>query len=101
MTHDLLDRVVERLGGELVKVHVDGLARNVFIGRVYFRQGDQVFDLDARPSDAVALALGNRVPIFVANRVLDEAAVRPEDLERSEDDVPPPRVGRPEEPTQL
>lgn len=101
LTHDLLDSVVHQLGGVLVKVHVDSLSSNIFIGRVYVRQGDRLFDVDARPSDALALALGNRVPIFVARKVLDAAALRPEDLTLDEEEMPNPRTGRPDEPTQL
>lgn len=100
LTHDLLDSVVRQLGGELVKVQVERIENNVFIGRIFLRQGERTFDLDARPSDAVALALGNQVPIFVAKAVLDEAGIRPEDL-LNDEGIPAPRTGRPDEPTQL
>jgi bifunctional DNase/RNase len=40
---------------------------------VFLRKGDRIIDLDARASDAVALAIGDRVPIYVAQRVLDQA----------------------------
>lgn len=84
LTHDLLDALVERLGGEVVKVQVDDLKGNTFVGRVFVWTGDRLIDVDARPSDAIALALGNRAPIFVAKRVFDAAGLRKKDLEDPE-----------------
>jgi bifunctional DNase/RNase len=61
-----------------------------------------VFDADERPSDAIALALGQHVPILVADRVLQEAAMRMEDMAPEREHVLPELRGwRPEEPTQL
>ncbi len=102
LTHDLFDDVVGKLGGKLVKVHVDSLRSNTFIGRVFLRQQDQSFDVDARPSDAIALALGNRVPIFVAARVFAEAGMRLEDLSvAGPEELPAAPMGRPRDPMQL
>ena len=71
LTHDLLDSLVRALGGQLVKVQVDELRNDVFIGSVYVRRGEAILQVDARPSDAIALALGNGAPIFVAQAVID------------------------------
>jgi uncharacterized protein len=76
LTHDLLDAIMHELGASLVKVHVDDIKNNTFLGTVFVRTGNRVFELDARPSDAIALAIGNRVPIFVAQRVIDEAGIQ-------------------------
>jgi hypothetical protein len=75
LTHDLLDALMREVGAELDKVQVDDLRSSVFIGSVFVRKGDRVFELDARPSDAIALAIGNRAPIFVACRVLEKSAL--------------------------
>jgi bifunctional DNase/RNase len=75
LTHDLLDRVMAGLGGRLSRVHVEDLRENVFYGRVFLRQGTKELDLDARPSDAIALAVGAKVPVLVARKVLDAAGV--------------------------
>lgn len=101
LTHDLLDDLVDKLGGRLVKVHVDSLRSNVFVGRVYIQQADRTFDVDARPSDAIALALGNRIPIFVATKVFEAAGMRFEDLSLEGDELPNPPTGRPRDPMQL
>jgi hypothetical protein len=76
LTHDLLDRVIAQLGGRLVKVHVEDLKDNVFYGRVFLKQGQKDIDIDARPSDSIALAVGAKVPVLVARKVLDAAGVQ-------------------------
>jgi len=103
LTHDLLDSIVDKLGGRIVKVHVDDIKNKVFIGRVYVAQGDRTFDVDARPSDAIALAVGAGVPVFVASAVFDAAALSAADLGLNEqrDGLRLPVHGKPEEPTQL
>jgi bifunctional DNase/RNase len=70
LTHDLLDTTLRELGAELVRVQVDDLRDGVFIGSVFIRQGARVIELDARPSDAIALAVGNKIPIYVADHVV-------------------------------
>lgn len=75
LTHDLLDAAVKKLEGSIVKVQVDALRDGVYHGSVYIRAGRRVLRLDARPSDAIALAIGNRAPIYIAQQVLDEAGV--------------------------
>jgi hypothetical protein len=74
LTHDLLDALLRQLGAKLDSVQVDELRNDVFIGTVVVRDRDGVRrTVDARPSDAVALAVGNRVPIFMARKVIDRA----------------------------
>jgi bifunctional DNase/RNase len=70
LTADLLDSVMRELGGELEFVQVDALRDNVFYGSVHLRQGQRETALDARASDAIALALGNHVPILVHDSVI-------------------------------
>ena len=81
LTHDLLDALVGRLGGSVWKVHVDELRGTTFVGTVFVRQGDRVIDVDARPSDAIALALGSGVPIYVSRKVVESAGLSKKDLE--------------------
>jgi bifunctional DNase/RNase len=79
LTHDLLDAIMHELGGSLVKVQIDDIKDNTFVGAVFVRTATRVVELDARPSDAIALALGSHVPIFVARRVIERAGVHGED----------------------
>jgi bifunctional DNase/RNase len=75
LTHDLLDAVLRELRADLVKVHVDAVRENVFFGRVFLSHAGRQIEIDARPSDAIALAVGAEVPIFVASAVLQEAGI--------------------------
>ncbi len=76
MTHDLLRNVVVSLGYTIQKVTITELREGTFYARISFDQGQE--DLDARPSDAIALAVRFGAPIFVANAVLEEAGFSPE-----------------------
>jgi bifunctional DNase/RNase len=101
LTHDLFDDVIGKLGGEVVRVQIDDLRDDVFLGAVYISVGGKLHRFDARPSDAIAIALGNEVPIFVARDVLEEASVRPDldDLPEVEDKPEPKaREARPDAP---
>jgi hypothetical protein len=96
LTHDLLDALLRQLGAKLESVQVDELRDNVFIGTVLVRdRGGKIVKVDARPSDAVALAVGNRVPIFMARKVLDRAG------HPTDDDFDPSKAQRPADATPL
>ena len=82
LTHDLLDALVKKLGGTIVKVQIDALRDGIFIGSVFVRANGRVFKVDARPSDAIALAIGNRVKIYVAKAVVEEAGIPRDELMR-------------------
>jgi bifunctional DNase/RNase len=75
LTHDLLDSVVTKLGGEVVSVRVDRLEDDVFFGSLLISKDGRLLELDARPSDALALAIGNSVPVYVAETVLTQAGI--------------------------
>ncbi len=81
LTHDLLDHVLQKLHAQLVQVQIDELRRSgdeggVYIGSIFLRVNGRVTRLDARPSDAIALAIGDKVAIYVARKVLDEAGMK-------------------------
>jgi bifunctional DNase/RNase len=73
MTHDLLHTVVGSLGGKVNSVQITSLQEQVFYALVVLEQGDKVIEIDARPSDAIALAVRAHVPIFVEEDVFQEA----------------------------
>jgi bifunctional DNase/RNase len=81
LTHDLVESVVRELGGKVVRAQVDEIRGTAYIGSVFVQIGERVARIDARPSDAIALALGNALPVFVARKVLDAAGVSPESLD--------------------
>jgi hypothetical protein len=87
LTHDLLSSLVAELGGHPIKVHVDELRGNTFIGSVFVEQNGKTVRFDARPSDAIAFALGSGVPIFVAIDVMMTGGVSREELDRARDET--------------
>jgi len=73
MTHDLLKNVIQDLEAEVLKIVVSDLKENTFYALIYLRRQQETIAIDARPSDAIALALRTRVPIFVEELVIDNA----------------------------
>lgn len=76
MTHDLLKSVVQSFNSKVEKVVINDLNEGTFFAQI-FCIGDENtgFDIDARPSDAIALAIRFGAPIFVNTEVLDEAGI--------------------------
>jgi len=74
MTHDLLGSVIEAMGGRLAKVVVTDLKDHTFYASLVIDRGGEEVLVDARPSDAVALAVAGSTPIFVEDHVLNEVA---------------------------
>ena len=70
MTHDLLRNIAKGLGAKVSKVVVSDLIEDTFYATIWMRQANETVTLDARPSDAIALALRFDCPIFVATKVL-------------------------------
>ena len=75
LTHDLIVRIVEHLGGELDSVVVTTLEHGTYFAELRIRQDGELIPIDCRPSDAIAVAVtcDPPLPIFVAEEVLDEA----------------------------
>ncbi|PYR90009.1 MAG: hypothetical protein DMF84_22505 [Acidobacteria bacterium] len=73
MTHDLLRNVIQDLRAHIDKIVVSDLKENTFYALIYLTVNGDVVAIDARPSDAIALALRARAPIFVEERVIDHA----------------------------
>jgi len=73
MTHDLLRNVIADLRGTVERVVVTDLKENTFYAVIYLRVGEELVAVDARPSDAIALALRTKAPIFVDDQVLENA----------------------------
>lgn len=75
MTHDLFKNFVQSMDMEVVKIEVSDLKDNTFYALIYFASDDQVFTMDARPSDAIAIALRFDAPIYVDSAVIEKARV--------------------------
>ena len=73
MTHDLLRNVIQDLKASVLKIVVCDLQENTFYALIYLSLNGGTVAIDARPSDAIALALRARAPIFVEESVIDNA----------------------------
>ncbi|KAB2840151.1 bifunctional nuclease family protein [bacterium] len=73
MTHDLLRNILGELDVKVSKVEVNDLADNTFYAKIFLRKDDEELVMDARPSDAIALALRTSSPIFVDRRVMEKS----------------------------
>jgi hypothetical protein len=72
LTHDLLGRVIDALGGTLQRIVVNDLEQNTFYARLVLQSNNGEIEVDSRPSDAIALAIRSEVPIFVEEVVFDK-----------------------------
>ena len=94
LTHDLLKNVMELLGASLTDVFINDLKDGTF----YARLSLDTQEVDSRPSDAIALAVRYNVPIYVADKVMDEAGFVP-DGDEAEKPATPAADQTPEQPS--
>jgi bifunctional DNase/RNase len=87
LTHDLMATALGDLGVSMKRIVVTRLADQVFYARLYVKQDGRDLDFDARPSDAIALAVRMECPIFVATEVMEAAGIIPEADETGDDKV--------------
>ena len=102
MTHDLLKNVIAGLNATVVRVVVGALREDTFHATIWMNQSGETVAIDARPSDAIALALRSDCPIFVSKQLLDQAKVAagnsstlaPDDLRRWLENLNDDEMGR-------
>ena len=74
MTHDLLRNMIAELNARVLRIVINDLRDSTFFAQIRLAIGtDRTLEVDARPSDAIALALRTEAPIYVAQSVLDQA----------------------------
>jgi len=88
MTHDLLRNMIAELDARVIRIVINDLRDSTFFAQIKLITGERTLELDARPSDAIALALRTEAPIFVAQEVLDQAqTITPDGGEEGDDKV--------------
>jgi len=75
MTHDLMTSLIGQLDAEIQKITVTGLKNNTFYAALTLLRNGEEIEVDARPSDALALAVRTDAPIFAADDLIDENAI--------------------------
>ena len=78
VTHDLLKNAIENMGGTVSHILVNELRDQVFYARLFVDVNGEMLEIDCRPSDAIAVAVRAKVPIFIDESVMEEAGILPE-----------------------
>jgi len=78
-THDLLKILIQTLNARLVEVEINSLSDDVFYGNLILEADGKQYQVDCRPSDALALAARMHVPIMVSEDVMSQAGIIPEE----------------------
>jgi len=86
LTHDLLKNVINDLGAKIVSIVISDLIDDIFYARIILDVAGRHVEVDSRPSDAIALAVRAKSPIYVEESVLERAGVA---LENSEEAIAP------------
>lgn len=85
ITHDLLLSMIETLNAQIERVIITDLRNNTYYAVIELRRKTKLFEIDARPSDAIALAVRQSVQIFVEEEVMRKGAYTPEEMEDIEE----------------
>jgi bifunctional DNase/RNase len=94
MTHDLLRRLIDELGGQVESIEVTELKDNTYYASICLQAGEKKLTIDSRPSDAISLALRTKSPIFVAKQVLEASSVLQQLEDGQKDDTNLSNVSR-------
>ena len=87
MTHDLFTETLKELDAQVVRVCVTELRENTFYATITIQQNSSEIEVDSRPSDAIALAVRAKAPIFADERVIEESAIEFEGEDVDEDQI--------------
>ncbi len=84
LTHDLLKQVIVGLGADLRKVIITQVKENTYYAELHIYRGDAVINIDARPSDSIAVALRLKAPIFTSDELLENTTIDTSELTSTE-----------------
>ena len=89
LTHDLLKQIVDNLGALVLEIIIDELRENTFYAKIVLEVSALTNEIDARPSDAIALAVRTQSPIYVSENVMEAAAFVPSEETEKESEIEP------------
>ncbi len=78
LPYDMFNNIIIKMGGTVERILIDDLWNNTYYAKVSIAYSGKVMDVDSRPSDAIAMGLRAKAPIYMAEAVLDKAAVKEE-----------------------
>lgn len=87
MTHDLFKDFMIKFGIEIIEIRIDDLKEGIYFAKIIGTNSVQTLEFDARPSDAIALAVRFGVPIYTQEKIMEESGISPSEFEESDSDV--------------
>lgn len=87
LTHDLFANYIKLSGSSVSYVELTSFTDGVFYAKIFASHGDLLFEVDARPSDSIALALRLHIPIFIKHTLLKDIAIPMEHFSSEEEDA--------------
>jgi uncharacterized protein len=85
LTHDLTASIIRGLGGRLLRVLISRVQENTYFAELVIQRGEEVFSIDARPSDSIAIALRLQADLFTTEDLLAETSVQLSEVDEDED----------------
>ncbi|WP_297452658.1 bifunctional nuclease family protein [Persephonella sp.] len=87
MTHDLINSIIDSLNGVVEYIYIHDLRDNTYYAEISIKAGEKPLKIDARPSDAINIALRSKAPIFVSEEVLEKSQIDDGKLDASEEEI--------------
>jgi bifunctional DNase/RNase len=72
LTHDLIDDILDTFEMEVMMVKIENIERSTFFSKILIKQGNMILNLDARPSDAIAIAVRSGAPVYISEDLIKE-----------------------------
>ena len=95
LTHDLLKQILVGLGGDLRRVVISAVKENTYFAELLIRRDDHIFQIDARPSDSIAIALRFQAPMFAQESLLTSLVFEDSSEEAESWSTPEPKASEP------
>ena len=96
-THDLFKNISDAFGLRVNEIYIDELHNETFYAKVICELNGETHEIDARPSDAIAIAVRFNAPVFVSEEIMDEAGIKDEQKEDEEGPAEPEEEPQPDE----
>ncbi len=93
LTHELFTTCLHALGASLIRVLIYKAQEGVFYSYIYIQRAEEILRIDARTSDAVALAVRSEAPIFIYESILERECIRIEEMEETDGEKPEESTG--------
>ena len=85
MTHDLVANLIDKTGFKLDRIEINDVEKETYYATLYLVKGEEILEIDARPSDAIAIAMRAKAPIFVTANVLMNGSVSTDSAKDAEE----------------